>query len=169
MKSIEIFMEALQYEEEIRDMYRFAAKKIDDSRGQAIFNGLADDEQSHVDFLHYSLQQLKDNGVIDQAKLKSSIPELDRIKENIETMKSKVPEKMLGNIKTAFNTALQMEKETSAFYEDAVSKTEGEIKKIFSTLLEFENRHVELVQIELDHASNNGFWFNFMEIDMEHG
>jgi hypothetical protein len=26
---------------------------------------------------------------------------------------------------------------------------------------------VEVVQIELDFASNNGYWFNFMETDME--
>jgi len=35
--------------------------------------------------------------------------------------------------------------------------------------LAIERRHEDIVQIELDHASNSGHWFNFMEIDMEHG
>ena len=56
---------------------------------------------------------------------------------------------------------------TSAFYRDALGKTEGDIQKIFTKLLEIEERHVEAVQMELDYASKNGFWFNFMEVDLE--
>jgi len=64
---------------------------------------------------------------------------------------------------------LKLEIETSEFYQGAYEKTEGPIKEIFKKLLEIERRHEDLVQIELDHASNYGCWFNFMEIDMEAG
>ena len=74
---------------------------------------------------------------------------------------------MLGNVKRLLNSALSIEVETSAFYRDALGKTEGDIHKIFTKLLEIEERHVEAVQMELDQASKNGFWFNFMEIDLE--
>lgn len=167
MNSIEIFTTALQYEEKIRDMYRSADSIIDDERGKAIFRALADDEQSHVDFLLYSLAQLKANGTIEADKLTTAIPSLELIESSIEKMKAKIPERMLGDLKRVLNSALLLEQETSAFYRDAAGKTEGEISKIFEKFLEIEERHVDVVQIELDHASHNGVWFNFMEIDLE--
>ena len=39
-----------------------------------IFRALADDEQSHIDFLHYSLEQLKKNEAIDIDRLVSQFP-----------------------------------------------------------------------------------------------
>jgi rubrerythrin len=74
---------------------------------------------------------------------------------------------MLGDIKTVLNRALKLEKETSAFYLDAIQKTEGPIKAIFTKFYDIEQRHVDVVQIELDHAMNNGVWFDFMEANLE--
>lgn len=167
MKSQEIFGTALQYEEKIRDFYLSAAQRVDDERGKAIFQALADDEQSHMDFLHYSLEQLKKNGSIDLARLQSSIPTMKQLEAGINQLKANIPEKMLGDIKAVLASALKLEKETSEFYRDACKKTEGEIKAIFEKFLEIEVRHVDVVQIELDHAQHNGMWFNFMEVDLE--
>jgi rubrerythrin len=167
MNSQEIFATALQYEEKIRDLYRSADEIVDDERGKTIFRALADDEQSHIDFLRYSLEQLKANGTIDIEKLVSSIPTLKQLDSGIEKLKTKIPARMLGDIKSVLGSALILEKETSAFYRDACSKTEGEIKTIFEKFLEIEERHVDVVQIELDHAQHNGMWFNFMEVDLE--
>lgn len=167
MDSTDIFKTALHYEERIRDLYRSADKILDDERGIAIFRALAEDEQSHVDFLLYSLQQLQAKGAIDIKKLATSIPAREQIEASLESIKAKIPERMLGDIKKALNSALLMEKETSAFYREACDKTDGEIRKIFEKFLEIEDRHVDVVQIELDHAQHNGIWFNFMEIDLE--
>lgn len=169
MKSEEIFASALYYEKKIRDLYVSAAEKIDDERGKKIFTSLADDEQSHVDFLVYNLERLKKQDEIDTATLESPIPSKDRILNAIEKMKEKIPETILGDVKRVLNSALTLEIETSAFYQDAYEKTQGPVKEIFKKILEIEQRHVDVVQIELDHASNNGYWFNFMEIDMEQG
>jgi rubrerythrin len=167
MDSLTFFTTALKYEEEIRDLYYSAAKTIDDDRGKAIFTSLGDDEQSHVEFLQYSLEQLRADKTIDSARLQTTIPALKLINDNIERMKAEIPQQMLGNIKTVLNNALKLEKETSNFYRDARDKTEGSIKEIFNTFLEIEERHVDVVQIEIDHASNNGMWFNFMEVNLE--
>ena len=167
MNSPEIFATALQYEEKIRDFYRSAAEKVDDERGKKIFQALADDEQSHMDFLQYSLAQLKAKGTIDIDRLVSPIPTLKQLESGIEKLKADIPDQMLGDIKSVLGSALILEKETSAFYRDACTKTEGEIKTIFEKFLEIEERHVDVVQIELDHAQNNGMWFNFMEVDLE--
>lgn len=167
MDSISIFTTALKYEEKIRDLYRSASAKVDDERGKSIFNGLADDEQSHVDFLNYSLEQLRANNAIDIDRLKTAIPAQKQINENIKKMEAEIPKQMLGDIKTVLNNALKMEKETSAYYKDARDKSEGEIREILHKFVEIEDRHVDVVQIEIDHAMQNGMWFNFMEIDLE--
>ncbi len=167
MDSIEIFTTALKYEEKIRDLYHSAATTVDDERGKSIFRALADDEQSHVDFLHYSLEQLRANDTIDAARLQTAIPARRLIESNIEKMKAEIPEQMLGNIKTVLNSALKLEKETSAFYRDARDKTEGAIRDILNKFFKIEERHVDVVQIEIDHAMHNGMWFNFMEVDLE--
>ena len=167
MDSSAIFTTALQYEEKIRDLYYDAANSIDDERGKIIFKSLGDDEQSHVDFLNYSLKQLQANLAIDAAQLQTTIPALGLINDNIEKLKAEIPKQMLGDIKTVLNNALKLEKETSNFYRDARDKTEGPIRDILNKFLEIEERHVDVVQIEIDHAMNNGMWFNFMEINLE--
>ncbi len=167
MDSISIFTTALEYEKKIRDLYVEAAVKIDDERGKGIFNGLAEDEQSHVDFLNYSLEQLRANKDIDVNRLQTAIPERKLIDKNIEKMKAKIPKRMLGDIKTVLNSALKLEKETSAFYKDSRDKSEGAIREVLNKFFEIEERHVDVVQIEIDHAMQNGMWFNFMEMDLE--
>jgi rubrerythrin len=167
MNSHEIFATALQYEEKIRDVYLSAVGIVDDERGKTIFQALADDEQSHIDFLHYSLEQLKTKGVIEIDRLVSPIPTLKQLEAGIEHLKAEIPKQMLGDIKSVLSSALTLEKETSAFYQYACNESEGAIKTIFEIFLEIENRHVDVVQIELDHAQHNGIWFNFMEVDLE--
>ena len=167
MNSEQIFIDALEYENRIRDMYFEAVENVDDRRGKELFKALGDDEQSHVDFLEYSLATLKSGGTIDIKNLKTAIPSSKRIADHVAAMADRIPEQMLGNIKRMLNSALSIEVETSAFYRDAMQKTDGDIKKIFAKFLEIENRHVDAVQVELDYATKSGFWFNFMEVDLE--
>ncbi len=167
MDSAEIFITALDYEEKIRDLYLSAVNIVDDDRGKALFQSLADDEQSHIDFLKYSLDKLKGEGTIKIDKLVTPIPSQDNILSNIEKMKAKIPEKMLGDVKRVLTSALQLELETSAYYLAASKKTEGNIREILERFVEIEDRHVEVVQVELDYATKSGHWFNFMEISME--
>lgn len=169
MNSEQIFMSALDYERKIRDLYLSAVETIDSERGKKIFNSLAKDEQSHVDFLEHSMEILKSDGRIDPAALESAIPPKDLYAGRIEKMQESVPDQMLGDVKRVLSAALKLEIETSEFYEGACSKTEGVIKEVFQKLLEIERRHEDVVQMELDHVSNNGYWFDFMEIDLEHG
>ncbi len=167
MNSEQIFIDALDYEKRIRDMYFEAVENVDDQRGQELFKALGDDEQSHVDFLEYSLATLQSGGAIDIQKLKTAIPSNKQIADHVAAMADRIPDQMLGNIKRLLNSALSIEVKTSTFYGDAVERTDGDIKKIFEKFLEIENRHVEAVQVELDYATKSGFWFNFMEIDLD--
>lgn len=167
MNSEKIFVSALDYEKKIRDLYLSAVKTIEDQKGKEIFKSLAEDEQSHVDFLEHSIENLKSNGHLDPATLNSTIPPKHLYRAQIENMRKTIPEKILGDVKRVLTSALKLEIETSEFYETACKKTTGPIRDAFEQLLEIERRHEDLVQVELDHASNYGCWFDFMEIDME--
>jgi len=167
MSSEQIFIDALEYENRIRDMYFEAVDKVDDQRGKELFKALGEDEQSHVDFLEYSLAALKSGGTIDINRLETSIPAKDRIAAHVSSLTDRISAQMLGNIKRLLNSALTIEVETSEFYRQAVEQTSGEIQAVFEKFLEIEERHVEAVQIELDYATKSGFWFNFMEVDLE--
>ena len=167
MNSEKIFIDALAYEKRVRDMYYKAMETVDDNRGRELFKALGDDEQSHVEFLEYSLETLKSEGAIDIGRLQTAIPSKALIDKHVAAMEDRIPSQMLGNVKRLLNSALSIEVETSAFYREALKKTDGDIQKIFAKFLEIENRHVEAVQVELDCTSKNGFWFNFMEVDLE--
>ncbi len=167
MNSIDIFTTALEYEVKIRDVYKDAATIVDDDRGKAIFQALAVDEQGHIDFLNYGLDQLRKDETIDIEKLSTSIPDKKSVEKNLDRIKSQIPQQMLGDIKTVLRSALVMEKETSEYYRQSAAKARGEIKAILEKFLEIETRHEDVVQIELDHAMQNGIWFNFMEVDLE--
>ncbi|MCP3942340.1 MAG: ferritin family protein [Desulfobacteraceae bacterium] len=165
MDSQNIFKSAITYEKKIRDLYLSAVDTIDDARGKDLFKALADDEQSHVDFLEYSLNRLDSAKDFEVEKLKPILS--SSINDDVDHMKKKIPKQMLGDIKRALNAALSLEIETSRFYKKAWENSKGQIKEIFKKFHEIEQSHVELVQIQLDYASKNGYWLNFMEINME--
>jgi len=169
MDSISIFTTALEFEKKIRDLYTKATSIIDDDRGKAIFITLAKEEQSHIDFLEHSIEVLKAHGQISYEQLKTSIPDIDSIQKNIELMKIKIPEHMLGDIKQVLSSALKLEIETTEYYQQAFADAEGDIKKILHKFVEIEQRHTDVVRFELDYASNNGFWLDFPEKNMEEG
>ena len=169
MSSEEIFATAIEYEKKIHELYLSAVNIVDDVKGQSFFKALAEDELAHVEFLEYSLEQLKESKEIDLDKLKSSLPTQKMVKNQIEKMKSEIPEKMLGDFKRVLSSALIMEVETSNFYKEACDKSEGSIKSILEKFYEIEQNHVDLVQFEMDMASNNGYWLDYMEIDMVDG
>lgn len=167
MDSAAILHEALHYEEKIRNLYQDAERQIDDPRGKAIFAALAVDEQSHIEFLHYAINQLASNNLIDLTKLVSPLPKPEEFERKLDDLQHAIPTRMLGDIKTVLNSALQLEKETSAFYSRAVNGATGDIRTMMEKFVEIENRHTELVRLELDHASGHGTWFDFMEISLE--
>ncbi len=165
MNSQDIFKNALTHERKIRDLYLSAVGTIDDDRGKSIFKALADDEQSHIDFLEHGLDLLAREREIDIESLKFVIP--PPVEGGGRQMKAQIPERMLGDVKRVLNAALGLEIETSRFYKKACENSQGRIREVLKKFYEIEQRHVEVVQVQLDHATGSGHWFNFMEKDME--
>lgn len=162
-----ILKTALEYEKKIRDLYSSAIAIIDDERGKRIFKTLADEEQSHVDFLEQGIDNLEGGKDISMKGFTTMIPDTEDILKNVESMKITIPEHMLGDVKRVLDSALKLEIETTEYYEKAFASAEGEIKEILGKFVIIEQRHTDVVRFELDNALNNGFWLGFPEMSME--
>ena len=73
---------------------------------------MADEEQSHIDLFEHSIEILKSNGSIPHEQLKISILNTDSIQKNRASMKIKIREHMLGDLKRVLSSALNLEIET---------------------------------------------------------
>jgi rubrerythrin len=167
MQLEEAIKSALVFEHRIRDLYTEAAANTDDIAGKKIFQDLADDEQNHVAYLENRLNEWKKTGAVSPERLESIIPDKDVIRQAAASLKSKIKEETRGLKQQMLSRALEMEIETSRFYEQLVQQVAKDHQAMFSRFLEIENNHIEAVQFELDHLTHTGFWYGFEEFDME--
>jgi rubrerythrin len=158
---------AIEYEGRIRDIYREAEGAVEDEAGKKIFAALGSDEQHHIDYLQHTLEQLHKSGRFDAAKLESSIPSGDALKQESAKIESLISKEFHGIRKQMLSRALKAEIETSDFYRRMVDELPTEGKSLFARFLEIENNHINAVQFELDYISKTGYWFDFKEFDME--
>lgn len=158
---------ALEYEKRIRDLYMEAVAATDEPAGKKIYQELADDEQNHVAYLESRLEEWQKTGAITSEKLASSIPDKAAIQKAAADLKSKFKEDSRGLKQQMLSRALEMEIETSRFYEQLVEQVSAAHQPMFARFLEIENNHIEAVQFELDHLTQTGFWYGFEEFDME--
>jgi rubrerythrin len=158
---------ALTFEKRIRDLYIEAVAGTDDSAGKKIFQDLAEDEQNHVAYLESRLDEWQKTGAISIERLESIIPDKAAIRKAAADLESKIKEDTRGLKQQMLSRALEMEIDTSRFYERLIEQVPADQQIMFERFLEIENNHIEAVQFELDHISRTGFWFGFEEFDME--
>ena len=158
---------AVEYEVRIRDIYREATAAVDDEIGKRIFETLCKDEQNHIDYLYYKLEQLQSSGTIVPEKLESAIPSPEVFNREAEKIKSLVSKDFLGIRRQMLSKALKVEIETSDFYQKMVNELPAEGRALFERFLEIENNHIKAVQFELDYLGKTGYWFDIKEFDME--
>jgi rubrerythrin len=63
--------------------------------------------------------------------------------------------------------ALDVEKETSGFYQRMVEELAPEHREMFRYFLEIEKGHLAIVEAEIDSVSGMGFWFGVPEFNLE--
>ncbi len=160
---------AIKYEKKVCDVYEEALRELNEKTTRRLLEALHKDEQYHVLYLEKKLKQMNQDGRIIQDEINSTIPSKEDIQKEIHKLRSKMAERDLGDKNKALSKILKVEIETSKFYRDMVDTLPEEGKKLFSRFLEIEDSHITLVQAELDHYGNTGFWFDNKEIDMEAG
>jgi len=164
----EAIQTAIQYETRIRDLYRQSADSTRDPAARRVFGALAADEQRHVDYLQHKLAQWRETGRIDAEGLAARLPSAEAIARSLEAMQGPMSREDRSDEKRMLGKALQVEVETSRFYERMVAEMPADTRDLFARFMEIENGHIAVVQAELDFLSRNGYWFDFQEFDMEY-
>jgi rubrerythrin len=163
-------VEALGYENRVRDIYREAVHQTKDPVGKKVFGVLGDEEQGHVDYLEVKLECLRSTGEVAPGGLETNLPTSEAIKTGIEKLRSQLAStEDRASEAELLRKALTMEEETSAFYLKMVRELPVEGQAFFSPFLAIEDGHVAIVQAELDSVTGMGFWFDYQEFNLEAG
>ena len=158
---------AIEYEIRIRDVYLEAVAAVDDEVGKRIFETLGQDEQHHIDYLEHKLEQFQQSGTIQPEKLESAIPDQASIQQEADKVKALAAKDFLGIKQQMLSKALEVEIETSGYYQKMLNELPADARPLFERFLEIENNHIKAVQFEMDYMGKTGYWFDFKEFDME--
>ena len=167
MEIEEAITTAIEFERKVRDIYFEGASLIKDDTGKSFFKILGADEQSHLDYLEYKLSLWQKQGKIEAKTLKTVVPSLEEIKKGEKKLRATVARDHMNIAQRMLSSALKSEKETSAFYERMVQELPEEGRALFKPFVDIENRHIDVVQYELDQISSTGYWFDYSEFDMD--
>jgi len=160
---------AIQYEKRVVTVYEDAARTSLDPTGKRVFEALAQEEKKHVEYLEAKLAEWKRTGHVKAAELNTVVPSRERIEEGVKKLQGRVATPARESEVRLLKRALDIEVETSRFYEKVVEELPSEGRKLFERFVEIEVGHQAIVQAEMDSVSGLGFWFDMQEFSMEAG
>ncbi|MBU7013457.1 MAG: ferritin family protein [Theionarchaea archaeon] len=137
---------ALELEDKGFRFYSEAARKTENETGRKMFAQLAKEEQEHIESL--------------REKFSTLYPE--RAHKDIPVFETEVS-KYSGEVE-ALKIGRDMEKESIAFYSEWAK---GDLQPLFASLIEFEKKHLEVLEAELDYVLRTGYWFDYFESSLE--
>ncbi|HDS02021.1 MAG TPA: hypothetical protein ENO22_13080 [candidate division Zixibacteria bacterium] len=157
---------ALEYETKVRDTYIDAARKASDDTGKRIFKVLGEEEQGHINYLQSRLAEWQKTGKITTEKLDTVVPSKKAIEDGVKKLDKEMSRSDYGSEMEMLRKALELEIETSSFYQRMVDEM-GEEGKMFEHFMKIEEGHKAIVQAEIDYLSKTGYFFDFQEFSME--
>jgi rubrerythrin len=164
---------AIEFEKRVKEVYKEASQRAQDSVGKHVLEVLAEEEQGHLDYLHYKLDEWQTTGKIIPTVLPTKIPSKKAIEKETEKIVGKVHSHDEDRSKNTelkmLNNALEVEVETSNFYKKMVDELPPEGKDLFTRFVEMEEGHLAIVRAEIDYISGPGYWFDFREFDLAGG
>ncbi|MBU2515668.1 ferritin family protein [bacterium] len=158
---------ALEFEHKVMDVYSKYADKLNSPVGAKIFKLLGKEEEGHADYLKAKLAEWQKSGKITVDKLETIVPDKNLIEDNVKKLKKVAKQESINDEIEVFKKALKMESDASAFYRDLVGKLPAKDQKLFQHFIEIEEGHEAIVKAEIDNAQGMGFWFDFMEFNLE--
>ena len=168
----EAIVNAIEYENRIRDVYHKASEACADPKGKQVLSVLANEEQTHVAYLQQRLNEWRKDGKVQIPDLATAIPAPDAISAGAKVLADRMRDKAIkasDDEIALLAEALEVEAETSRFYESLVRDLPEEHRPLFERFVEIEQGHLAIVQAELDNLRGLGFWFDVQEFDMEAG
>lgn len=163
---------AMQYESRVYKTYRDAMEEASDDVGRRVFGTLCDEEKEHLRYLGARLEEWQRDGKITLEQLRTAIPDQDEIGEAVDRIRGKAsgePSRKYDKELQLLRKALEVEIETSGFYQRMVRELDAEGQEMFRRFVEIEEGHRAIVQAEIDCVSGSGYWFDTREFDPERG
>lgn len=158
---------AIEFETQVRDVYRGAMEDITDPVGKRIFRVLAGEEQNHLDYLQSKLSEWKRTGTITTERLETAIPSEESIRDGIGKLEDRMADEGRGGDLKMLTKAFDVEVKSSDFFKKMVRELPAEGQRLFAHFVEIEEGHLAIVRAEIDSLSKTGYWFDFKEFDME--
>lgn len=167
MKVEEAIKMAIVYEKKVRDVYFDASVQLARHECKKILEILAQEEQHHVDYLEFKLNEWKDTGRLSADTIETLIPSKERIETGAKEVRNRLNVENRDSELQILGRALEVETETSNFYKTMVETMELDARKMFARFLEIENGHLAIVSAEIDAIQQMGFWFDMPEFNLE--
>ncbi|UCG32452.1 MAG: ferritin family protein [Phycisphaerales bacterium] len=160
----EAIQTAIEFENEVRDVYKAAATEAVDPVGKRVFTVLADEEQKHVDYLESRLEEWRRAGKVNPVSLETAVPSREVIAKAAHGVSEGMSGGDHGMELKMLGRALEAERKTSSFYRKMVVELPAEGQKLFERFVEIEEGHVAIVQAEMDSVAGTGAWFDVLEV-----
>ena len=131
---------AIGYETKVHDHYSKGEKEILSPQGKKVFATLAKEELGHLAYLKSRLDEWHRNGKISTPELATILPSMDWI----DAAKARVerdPERTIAvkDELELLKIALELERQTGAFYRQLVETLPSSERPLFARFLEIEN------------------------------
>jgi len=156
---------ALKYENKVRDAYMDAAENASNEIAKRVYSVLGKEEQGHIDYLQAKLDEWKKTGKVVAENLATIVPAKHIIDEGVKKLDAHLTDADRGSEMEMLSKALQLEKDTSAFYKQMAEEM-GDEGELFARFLEIEEGHQAIVQAEMDFNSRTGYLFDFQDFGM---
>ncbi len=158
---------AIQSESRALETYLKFARQTKNVSGKDMFLRLCQDELGHLNILEKELDTLMTGQKWVKAKFQHS--DIEEILPHLSSPKDlKSSGQGTSDDLAALNLALEMEKKASTFYKREGQKAgDKNAQAMYARLTEMEEAHYNLIQAELDHIKDVGFWFGIQEFTLE--
>lgn len=133
-----IYEYALQREKEGYTFFKSNADKASHAAAAAVFQGLANEELKHIQFIKKLMEGDTSGTAESDAALEGDSWFEDRAQQ--ELLDQSLIESMIPDV-AVLRTAYLIEHDLSEFYEMAARKSEGEAKSAFTMLAKWERAH----------------------------
>ena len=151
---------AIQMEKDGYDFYKKAAAQTNSTMGRAIFEGLASDEQRHLDVFQKMFEEKVGkpewDDLVSSSKKYTNIPIFPTDLKDAPGMDADSSEI------DALRLAMDSEKEAIDFYSEINENIDNEdLKNVLNEIIEQEKDHYSLLEKEFNHINTTGYWFEF--------
>jgi rubrerythrin len=158
---------AIEFEKRVSEAYGKALEGTQDLAAKRVYGLLAGEERDHVAFLEHTLSVWRSDGVLGDAELATAVPSPEAMREGVSRLRElerrPAPREEMGALKRA----LELERETTAFYSRLAGELDAAGSAFFARFLEIEDGHLALVAAEMSALEGTGHWFDVTEFDLE--